>query len=176
MTSQGVSPQPRPNYSNYADYEQLVRPLHGCREIETGFAKENIMKRITLLGFAAALLTTSAFSQSTPAAPPSGGVAPSQPQSPATPVAPAPTTPGDREFLPPGQRDRDTLPPGRPFTDDQPPGRPFQGGTSPGRPFGSSTNAGIGRTNNVGGLGSGSVTNAGGITNRVTPTPVQPIP
>jgi len=154
----------------------MVHPLHGCGEIKTGFAKENIMKRITLLGFAAALLTTSAFSQSTPAAPPSGGVAPSQPQSPATPVAPAPTTPGDREFLPPGQRDRDTLPPGRPFTDDQPPGRPFQGGTSPGRPFGSSTNAGIGRTNNVGGVGSGSLTNAGGITNRTTPSPAQPIP
>jgi hypothetical protein len=123
------------------------------------------MKRITLLGCAAALFTTVAFSQTPP-------TLPSNPTPP--PQTPVPSQPGDRNFLPPGQQDKDTLPPGKPYTDDQPPGRPFQDKTVPGRPFqnGSSTNAGAGSTNNAGGIGSGSQTNSGGITNNgVSPAP-----
>jgi hypothetical protein len=118
-------------------------PCMAAAESKPVSKKENNMKRITLFACAAALLTTPVFSQS-PAAPPSGGGAPSQPQSPQTPAPGTPTSPGQRDTLPPGQ------------------------------PYGSSTNAGAARTNNVGAPGSGSLTNAGGITNRTTPPPYQP--
>jgi hypothetical protein len=139
------------------------------------------MKRMIIVGCAAALLTGYGFAQ-TPGPLPQNPVPP--PNNP-LPVKPTPS-PGTPDFTPPGQSERDLLPPGRPFTTNPPPGRPFTTNPPPGRPFQDNSGAqpGANNTNSTlnpegkgvpgsrGQRGSGSVTNSpGSITNGVNRYP-----